>query len=70
MKIKDFICLTLIVVPLVFLPPVFAQDRITFWTTEVEKDRLAVQNEIITFLDSLGRCSEKIRPPSWFSQSL
>jgi multiple sugar transport system substrate-binding protein len=43
---RKLLLLTILFVAVVSLPQAGAQDQITFWTTEVEKDRLEIQQDI------------------------
>ena len=55
MRTMFLIPLTILCLISMSLPMAGAQDRITFWTTEVEKDRLDIQREIaLTFTHKTG----------------
>ena len=63
MKSKILTCLLIISGFLIMgLPTVNAQNKITFWTTEVEKDRLEIQKKIAQSFTSKTRISVRVVP--------
>ena len=55
MRTTFSLLLTVFWIILVSLPAAGSQDQITFWTTEVEKDRLEIQKKIArSFTDTTG----------------
>lgn len=52
---RKLLLLTILWLAIMSLPVAGAQNRITFWTTEVEKDRLEIQRDIArTFTRKTG----------------
>ena len=52
---RKLLLLAILWLAIVSLPVAGAQNRITFWTTEVEKDRLEIQRDIArTFVRKTG----------------